>query len=576
MERSQNPDTARTDAREADAREAEALEAEALEAEASGAEASGAEAHEAVAPDAAIVLEPLADFPRIDLRAGVEPWEKRRDAGKRLRDDVPHAAHAALDPGPDRPDPVALIEAAHAGRQEHLLPLRVARMASSPFAFLRGAAHVMAWDLAQGPRSGIDVVMNGDAHIANFGLFGTAQRDVVLDLNDFDEVTVGPWEWDLKRLLAGIEIATRDAGTEPQQRRAAVIAAVAGYQRTMRRLAPQGSLEVWYQTTPADAPHLAGIRMDAHARGVVRKAVDKARRKNNRSLLAQVAERRTDGGWRLRDDPPILTPVDDATRAAVITGLERYAETLPRERRFMLDRYHVVDVAHRVVGVGSVGTRAYLALLCGNSDRDALFLQVKEAVRPAHAPYLPGMPEPYASHEGERVIYGQRLLQAVGDPLLGWTTIEDRPFYVRQMKNLKGALPLEEMTGPPLLTFSHAYGALLARAHARTGDAAAIAGYCGSGKKPDLCEALADWAGAYAERNAADLSAFRAAIASGRLVAADDPVFLIVGPLLSTVRRRRGHRSPQPTTTIPRAARLAAKARSYSISAATPSRASSP
>jgi uncharacterized protein (DUF2252 family) len=469
------------------------------------------------------VLTPIADFPRIDLRAGVEPWEKRRQAGKRLRAEIPHAAHAALGIGPDRPDPVALIEAAHRGRQAHLIPLRVARMASSPFAFLRGAAHVMAWDLSRGPRTGIDVVMNGDAHTDNFGLFGTPQRDIVLDLNDFDEVTVGPWEWDLKRLAAGIAVATGDAGAPSSARRDAVMEAVYGYQHTMRRLAPRGSLDVWYQTTRADAPHLAGIRMDAEARAVVRRAVDKARRRNNRSLLGQVAERRTDGGWQLRTDPPILTPVDEATREGIVTGLERYAETLPRERRFMLDRYHVVDVAHRVVGIGSVGTRAYVALLFGNSDADALFLQVKEAVRPAHAPYLPGMPAPYAGHEGERVIYGQRLLQAVGDPLLGWTSIAGRPFYVRQMKNLKGAISLARMSGASLLTFSYAYGALLARAHARTGDAAAIAGYCGSGKHQDLSAAIADWAAAYAERNEADFKLFRAAIESGRLEVADDP-----------------------------------------------------
>ncbi len=474
-------------------------------------------------PTEDVVLAPLADFPRIDLRAGVEPWDKRRQAGKAMRAKVPHQDHAALRSEPDRPDPVGLIAAAHEGRQAHLIPLRVARMATSPFAFLRGAAHVMAWDLSRGPRSGIDVVMNGDAHIDNFGLFGTPQRDIVLDLNDFDEVTVGPWEWDLKRLCAGITVATADAGTPAESRRAAVMAAVSGYQRTMRRLAPQGSLDVWYQTTRADLAELGGIRMDPEARSVVRRSVEKARRKNNRSLLAQMAERRIDGGWRFRTDAPILTPVDETTRQQVVSGLERYAETLPRERRFMLDRYQVIDVAHRVVGVGSVGTRAYVALLCGNSDRDALFLQVKEAVRPAHGPYLPGMPEPYAGHEGERVIYGQRLLQAVGDPLLGWTTIEGRPFYVRQMKNLKGAIPLSDMSGPSLLTFSYAYGALLARAHARTGDAAAIAGYCGRGKNPDLREALADWAASYAERNAEDFRLFRAAIADGRLEAADDP-----------------------------------------------------
>ena len=488
-----------------------------------GSDKTAPEAGETQAPAVDSVLAPVAEFPRIDLRAGVESWDKRRHVGKRLRAEVPHAAQATLASDSDRPDPIALIEAAHEGRQPRLLPLRVARMASSPFAFLRGAAHVMAWDLSRGPRSGIDVVMNGDAHIDNFGLFGTPQRDIVLDLNDFDEVTIGPWEWDLKRLAAGLAVAIADAGAPAGERRNAVMEAVSGYQQTMRRLAPQGSLDVWYQTTRADVPHLAGLRMDTEARAVVRRAVDKARRRNNRSLLGQVAERRTDGSWRLQADPPILTPVDAETREGVVTGLERYAETLPRERRFMLDRYHVVDVAHRVVGVGSVGTRAYLALLFGNSDADALFLQVKEAVHPAHASYLPSLPAPFSGHEGERVIYGQRLLQAVGDPLLGWTSIAGRPFYVRQMKNLKGAIPLARMSGASLLTFSYAYGALLARAHARTGDAAAIAGYCGSGKHHDLCGAIADWAAAYAEQNAADFSRFRAAIASGRLEAADDP-----------------------------------------------------
>ncbi|NEU12755.1 DUF2252 domain-containing protein [Methylobacterium sp. BTF04] len=470
-----------------------------------------------------VVLEPLADYPHIDLRECGEPWDKRRAAGKRLREVVPHAAHAALSLPEDRPDPVTLIEGAHDGRQPALIPLRIARMASSPFAFLRGAAHVMAWDLAQSPRSEIMVVMNGDAHISNFGLFGTPQRDVVLDLNDFDEVTIGPWEWDLKRLVASIEVAARGDAVATSERRQAVIAAVSGYQHTMTEMAPQGSLDVWQQAARADQLDFTGIRIDAESQAVVRKAVEKARKKNNQSLLARVGERRVDGGWRFREDPPILTGVDEATREAVITGLEHYAETLPRERRFMLNRYHVVDVAHRVVGVGSVGTRAYVALLCGNSDQDVLFLQVKEAVRPAHAPYLPGMPEPYASHEGERVIYGQRLLQGVGDPLLGWTTIADRPFYVRQMKNMKGEIPVSCMTGQPLLYFAWAYGALLARAHARTGDAAAIAGYCGRDRQTGLREALAGWASAYGDRNQADYEAFREAMANGRLVAAEDP-----------------------------------------------------
>ncbi|GJD49668.1 hypothetical protein OPKNFCMD_2401 [Methylobacterium crusticola] len=470
-----------------------------------------------------VVLVPLADFPRIDLRSSGEPWEKRRAAGKGLRAAVPHAAHADLDAPADRPDPVAVIEAAHDGRQPHLTPLRVARMASSPFAFLRGAAHVMARDLARTPASGIAVVINGDAHIANFGLFGTPQRDVVLDLNDFDEVTVGPWEWDLKRLVASIDVAARDQGVPQEARRQAVMAAVGGYQHTMTELAPQGPLDVWHQAARADQLGFSGIRIDAHSQEVVRRAIEKARRRHNGSLLARVGERRVDGGWRFREEPPILTRVDAATREAVTGGLERYAETLPRERRFMLSRYHVVDVAHRVVGVGSVGTRAYVALLCGNSDRDVLFLQVKEAVRPAHAPYLPGMPEPYASHEGERVIYGQRLLQAVGDPLLGWTSIAGRPFYVRQMKNMKGEIPVGCMRGQPLIYFSWAYGALLARAHARTGDSAAIAGYCGRDRQAGLREALAAWADAYGEQNAADHRRLLEAVASGRIEAAPDP-----------------------------------------------------
>ncbi|TXN61519.1 DUF2252 family protein, partial [Methylobacterium sp. WL6] len=320
------------------------------------------------------VLEPLADFPHIELRSGVEPWDKRRTAGKILRIEIPHKAHSVLNVSTDRPDPVMLIEAAHEGRQSHLIPLRIARMASSPFAFLRGAAQVMAWDLAHGPRTAIDVVLNGDAHISNFGLFGTPQGDVVLDLNDFDEVTVGPWEWDLKRLCASIEVAARDADVPPSERREATLSAVAGYQHTMNDLAPRGSLEVWQSASRADDLVFAGIEIDARSQAVVTKAVEKARRKNNQSLLARVGERRTDGGWRFREDAPILVRVDDATREAVTSGLERYAETLPRERRFMLNRYHVVDVAHRVVGVGSVGTRAYVALLCGNSDQDVLFL----------------------------------------------------------------------------------------------------------------------------------------------------------------------------------------------------------
>ncbi|WP_062207501.1 DUF2252 domain-containing protein [Aureimonas sp. AU12] len=461
----------------------------------------------------AVVLAPAEAFPMIDLRAKGEPWERRRAIGKQLRAKVPHAVHAEPVPMDGRPDPVDLIERSNLGRQSRLIPLRMARMAESPFAFLRGAASVMAHDLSRTPRSGINVVMNGDAHISNFGLFGTPQRDVVLDLNDFDEVTIGPWEWDLKRLVASLNVVAREQGVSRSERRRIVGSCVAGYRRSMLDLAPRGPIDVWHRAARADKLDFNGIEIDQDSQLALRKAVEKARRRDNAALLEKVGERQVDGGWRFRLDPPILTAVDEATREAVISGLEHYAESLPRERRFMLSRYHVVDVVHRVVGVGSVGTRAYLALLFGNSDQDALFLQVKEAIAPSHAPFVPALPDPYGSHDGARVVYGQRLLQAVGDPLLGWTTIDDRPFYVRQMKNMKGEIPHSLLSGRSLVFFAFGYGALLARAHARTGDAAAIAGYCGGVESHGFDNALADWAEGYGDQNALDHQALVDAIA---------------------------------------------------------------
>jgi uncharacterized protein (DUF2252 family) len=477
----------------------------------------------ALSDAAEIVLAPTEEYPRINLRAQGEPWEKRRQAGKLLRSAVPHAEHAGWTPPDDRPDPVAIIEKANEGRQKHLIPLRMGRMARSPFAFLRGAAHVMGWDLARTPKTDISVVIDGDAHISNFGLFGTPQHDIVLDLNDFDEVTIGPWEWDLKRLVASVVVAARERGIGGGQRRRAAMGTIAGYRLTMNELAPCGPLDVWHQAAHADHLEFPGKRIDATSQAVIDKAIDKARRRNNQAMLAQVAERRTDGGWRFKEDAPILTSVTDSVREKVVEALEHYADSLPRERRFMLSRYHVVDVVHRVVGVGSVGTRAYLALLFGNSDQDALFLQVKEAVRPALAPYLPRLPEPYRSHEGERVVYGQRLLQAVGDPLLGWTSIGNRPFYVRQMRNMKGEVPMALLNGQPFAYFAWGFGALLARAHARTGDAAAIAGYCGGPNNTGLDAALADWAEAYADQTERDHALLVAAIESGRLTAVTEP-----------------------------------------------------
>jgi uncharacterized protein (DUF2252 family) len=328
----------------------------------------------------------------------------RRAAGAQMLKGVPHAAHAEWTPPKNRPNPVAIVVAGNAGRQEHLVPLRIGRMAASPFAFLRGAAAVMAWDLSHTPVTGMQVVIDGDAHINNFGLYGTPQRDVVVDLNDFDEATIGPWEWDLKRLVASVNVAGRENGFNYKERNRAVTKAVSGYRLNMDRLAAMGVLEVCSLFGYAERRPTA-VKVPNQAWAIIQKTVGKAKRTTNETLLPKVAHRRTDGGWRFRDDPPILVRVDDATQRKVVASLVEYATALAPAYRNMLRRYAVADVAHRVVGVGSVGTRAYLALCFGNGDTDPLFLQVKEAIVPVHAAYLPpSQLRKEHEHEGRRVI----------------------------------------------------------------------------------------------------------------------------------------------------------------------------
>ena len=356
--------------------------------------------------------------------------------------------------------------------------------------------------------------MDGDAHLNNFGFYGTPQRDLIFDLNDFDEATWGPWEWDLKRLVASVNVAARENGMNRRERRASVLRCVQGYRSNMKRLQAMGSLDIWYLHAYVDRTSPL-LRIDPKTQAIVAKAAAKARAQTNMTLIEKIAERR-DGGWQFRTDPPILTPVDGATRKKVIDGLNEYTSTLLRERKRLLFKYHVADVAHRVVGVGSVGLRAYLVLLLGREDNDPLFLQVKEAGVPAHAPFLPKLPDEFA-HEGKRVVTAQRALQASPDLLLGWTSIDGRPYYVRQMKNMKGGMPVEFLGGEQLSFYAWCCGALLARAHARNGEPALIDGYCGSSSVLD--EALADWAEAYADQNASDHAAFAEAIQTGRIKA---------------------------------------------------------
>lgn len=443
------------------------------------------------------------------LTSPAEPWNARVETGKKLRAEVPRELHGDWQPAAHRPDPVALVKAGNAGREEDLIPLRMERMAFSPFAFLRGAASVMAWDLAHAPSTGLNVVIDGDCHVNNFGLFGTPQNDIVLDLNDFDEAMIAPWEWDLKRLTASVNLAGRDNGFSKSERRRAVMGCAEGYRSGLNDLKSLGILELWNRATTPERMQRP-VKADSKSVAVVRKAVRKARESNNAMLLKSITERHSDGRRRLRLEPPVTAAISEALKGKITEALHDYIATLSPERQYMIRRYCIVDIVRRVVGVGSVGLRAYLILLLGNGEDDALFLQMKEAGVPAHEKHVPVLPDAY-KHGGQRVVYGQRLLQAAGDPLLGWTTMEGRPFYVRQMKNMKGAIPTEWLSGEPFNFFVWSYGMLLARAHARVGDAAVIGGYCG--KSPVLDEALADWAEAYGDQTEKDHAAFAASVA---------------------------------------------------------------
>jgi uncharacterized protein (DUF2252 family) len=444
-----------------------------------------------------------------------DPPTRRRAAGARVRERFPLETHAAWTPPKHRPHAVDIVLAGNAGRQEHLVPLRMGRMAVSPFAFLRGAAAVMAWDLSHTPVTGMQVVIDGDAHINNFGLYGTPQRDVIADLNDFDEATLGPWEWDLKRLVASVNVAARENGFNRRERRAAVMAAAGGYRFNLGRLWNWGVFDVWSIFGYAER-RPAFVKVPNQAWATIQKTVAKAKRTTNETLLPKVATRNNDGGWRFKADPPVLTRVDDDTRRKVTASLVEFGETVGPAYRFMLRRYAVADVAHRVVGVGSVGTRAYLALCFGNGDTDPLFLQVKEALVPAHAPYLPKLPT-REQHEGRRVVVAQRMIQSLGDPLLGYTSIDGRPYFVRQMKNMKASMPVSLMTGAPFRFWAFTCGALLARAHARSGDAARISGYCGDDEAFE--SAFADFAEAYGDQTKRDHAEFVRAIKVGRVKA---------------------------------------------------------
>ncbi|SDC77915.1 Uncharacterized conserved protein, DUF2252 family [Actinokineospora iranica] len=433
--------------------------------------------------------------------------------GRALRERADHKAHRDVTLAADRPEVADYVTATNAGRLPDLAPLRVGRMLASPFAFFRGSAGLMAGDLAAGPRSGLDAQLCGDAHAANFGLYGTPEGQIIMDINDFDETVPGPWEWDLKRLATSIVLAGREGGVSEKSCREAAEDVVRSYRKTLDHLAALPFLESW--TALGDESVLAKVAADALIDDFA-KAAKKARKNTSARVVAKWAQRGPDEQTRFVTDPPVLTRVTERVADAVVAALPAYVDTLRESRRNLIMRYAVSDVAFRVVGTGSVGLRNYLVLLCGNAD-DVLVLQVKEAQPSALAVHL-GVPA--AKHEGKRVVHGARLVQAESDMLLGWTTVEGRHYIVRQFRNRKGEIDPTTLERDHLDDYGRFAGALLARAHTRSVDPRLLSGYCGE----PLDSAIGEHAMDYADQTEADHAALTAAVRAGRLTATiEDP-----------------------------------------------------
>jgi uncharacterized protein (DUF2252 family) len=445
------------------------------------------------------------------LREAVPTRADRLVEAKARRKVVPRGDHAAWEPGPDRFDPVELTTESNAERIPDLVPLRHRRMLESPFAFLRGSALLMAHDLATMPNSGINVQLCGDAHIMNFGVFASPERTLLFDLNDFDETWPGPFEWDVKRLATSAILAARENGMDDASARAVAVSAVGAYRTWMQRYSEMTHLDVWYASI--DAQTVLDLFQPSDRR-VTKRTIDKAMRRNHEAAVTKLTKL-VDGRRSIIADPPLVTRVDgDQVIAGQLPAMiEQYRLTLAEDRRALFDRYRLVDMAHKVVGVGSVGTRCYILLFQGPNG-GPLFLQAKEAS--SASCQLAGLPGD-AGHCGERVVVGQRQLQSASDVLLGWTTNESvgRQYYVRQLWDAKGSADVAGMTPAALRTYASSCAWALARAHARTSDSVTIAGYLGNSTRFD--EAVADFALAYADQNDRDFAAMVSAAENGRI-----------------------------------------------------------
>lgn len=470
-------------------------------------------------PGAAPASEPSAHGRHVQRRTVAESTA----IGKAAREASPRSGHAVWEPAADRIDPVAQVTADESDRLQELLPERHARMGSSAFAFYRGTAGIMAGDLRDTPVSGLTVQLCGDAHLSNFGLFASPERTLLFDINDFDETHFGPWEWDVKRLVTSVVLAGHDAGFDTEETRASALAAVRFYRQAMRQFAEAGWLEVWY--AKLDARELRARLEDPSMLATFDKRVAKARRRTSMREFEKLTTV-VDGQRLIVSDPPLILPLRDTPQFASQHKLEEqvheqlaaYRETLSPDRRHLLERYSVADVALKVVGVGSVGTRCVIVLLEGRDWNDPLMLQFKEA-GPSVLETQGGLPpSPYRQH-GERVVQGQRLMQSASDIMLGWTIgPRGHHFYWRQLADMKGSFDVERGGPEGLEIYAQACGWTLARAHARSGDAVAIAAYLGKGDKFD--EAVVAFGERYAQQAEADFAAFDAALTAGTLAAA--------------------------------------------------------
>jgi uncharacterized protein (DUF2252 family) len=466
---------------------------------------------------------------QLDTETGRLTPAERAARGKAARAEVPRESHAMFDLPPDRPDPIGLLEQQAKARVPELVPVRWGRMMVSPFTYYRGAALPMASDLATTPVSGLAVQACGDAHLSNFGLFGSAERRLMFDVNDFDETLPGPWEWDVKRLAASLEVAGRDNGLPAKQRREIITAGVARYRQAMRQFAAMTNLDVWY--AHMDVNELRAdldSQLRARQRKLMDKGLAKARTRDSMEQLSKLTQI-VDGRPRIVSDPPVVVPIEDllstekerlSIKDEVTSLIAKYQRTLETDRRYLLQQYEFCDMARKVVGVGSVGTRCWIVLMLGRDDSDPLFLQVKEAEASVLSRYVGA--SKYAN-QGQRVVAGQRLMQAASDIFLGWQHTEvgldgrARDFYVRQLRDWKFSVEIQTLRPEGLQMYAGMCGWTLARAHARSGDRIAIAAYLGGSDAFD--RAIAQFAVAYADQNERDHQSLVDAVKSGRITA---------------------------------------------------------